>query len=58
MGSRSLRARQLVVCARCGQMVSRATAAQVEGGWVGGSCLRRELATVRSMSSNTEESSR
>lgn len=53
MGSSSLRSRQLVRCVRCGQMVSRATAQQGDGGWVGGSCLKNALAAARNAAPNT-----
>jgi hypothetical protein len=53
MGSRSLRSRELVRCVRCGSMVARATAQQGSDGWVGGSCLKNELAAARNASPNT-----
>lgn len=55
MPSRSRRARQLVRCVHCGRMVSKDTANRGENGWVGGSCLRSELAGSRNESPNTPD---
>jgi hypothetical protein len=53
MSRQGSRARRLVRCVRCGQMVSKDTAQLGAIGWVGGSCLASELSRARNETPNT-----
>jgi hypothetical protein len=53
MSRQGSRARRLVRCVRCGQMVSKDTVQWGSVGWVGGSCLASELSRARNEVPNT-----
>lgn len=41
------RSRELIRCARCGQLVSKENSLPVDNGFVGGACLQSLLSSLR-----------